>query len=66
MSVCSVAFGGPLAFLLRSLLQNDSLMDIGRRSELYWMVVRIVQSLSRLLSLRSLESCWCSIDLRGA
>ena len=45
MAVCGIAFGGPLAFLLRSLLQNDSLMDIGRRSALYWMVVRLVQSL---------------------
>lgn len=48
MLLCGVAFGGPLAFLLRHLLQNDSLLDIGRRSDLYWGTVRLVQSLGEV------------------
>lgn len=50
MLTSGVAYGSPLAFLLRRLLQNDSLMDIGRRSDLYWGVVRLIQSLGATLS----------------
>lgn len=45
MLVCAAVFGGPLPYLLRSFLQNDSLMDIGQRAELYVVILRLVQSL---------------------
>ena len=45
MLVCAAIFGGPLPYLLRTFLQNDSLMDIGQRAELYVVILRLVQSL---------------------
>ena len=47
MLVCAAIFGGPLPYLLRSFLQNDSLMDIGQRAELYVVILRLVQSLGK-------------------
>lgn len=43
--VSAVVYGGPLAFILRRLLQNDSLLDIGQRSELYWATLQLLQFL---------------------
>ncbi len=48
--VCCAVFGGPLPLALRCLLQNDSLLDIGRRGELYWGLPLLVQSLGIICS----------------
>lgn len=40
---CAVLLGGPLAWLLRLLLSNDSLMDVGGRQELYREAMQLIK-----------------------
>ena len=47
MLACAAIFGGPLPFLLMTFLQNDSLMDIGQRADLYVVILRLVQSFGK-------------------
>lgn len=45
---CAVLLGGPLAWLLRLLISNDSLMDVGGRQELYRQAMQLLRYGSRL------------------
>ncbi|KAK9804781.1 hypothetical protein WJX72_005025 [[Myrmecia] bisecta] len=45
LGICAAVHGGPLALCLRWLLQNDSLMDIGKRCDLYREVLKLLQRL---------------------
>jgi hypothetical protein len=40
---CAVLLGGPLAWLLRLLFSNDSLMDVGGRQQLYREAMRLMR-----------------------
>ena len=72
MLVCAAIFGGPLPFLLRTFLQNDSLMDIGQRADLYVVILRLVQSFGKpascllwSLTLREFAECTSFPACRG-
>jgi hypothetical protein len=46
LASCAVLLGGPLAWLLRLLFSNDSLMDVGGRQQLYREAMRLLRCVS--------------------
>lgn len=49
MPTCAVMSGSTLPYTLKALLQNDSLLDIGRRGQLYRGILKLVESLGAFL-----------------
>jgi hypothetical protein len=43
LASCAVLLGGPLAWLLRLLFSNDSMMDVGGRQQLYREAMRLLR-----------------------